>query len=251
MIVPLDGVWLNTASGIRNDKLSAGIGVKMRSFHIDFLETYDDDSILSELKRIATSYSRDTVTKADIERVGRVSYSLIVNRFGSLRHALQLAGLVPQRFMKATDEELLEILVDLWEQVLEREGRTPQRRDLRVYNFAVSGDTYVRRFGTWKKALAKAANSINAENAGPSDPPPTITSLAVHRKRENLSVRKRFFVMKRDAFACLLCGASGHGVRLEIDHKVPFSQGGDDRFDNLQTLCFDCNRGKRASYEAS
>jgi predicted restriction endonuclease len=44
--------------------------------------------------------------------------------------------------------------------------------------------------------------------------------------------------MKRDSFACVLCAASGHGVRLEIDHKIPFSQGGDDSIENLQTLCF-------------
>ncbi len=153
--------------------------------------------------------------------------------------------------MNATDEELLEILVELWEQVLEKEGRTPQRKDLKPYNFPVSGDTYIRRFGTWKKALVKAAKSVDEENAAANDPPPAVTSDVVLRKRENLSIRKRFFVMKRDSFACVLCGASGHGVRLEIDHKIPFSQGGDDSIDNLQTLCFDCNRGKRDSHEVS
>jgi hypothetical protein len=244
-------VWLSVYRRFAATGYGDGTRLKMRSFDIDFLETYDDDSVLSELKRIASSCGQDTVTKADIERVGRVSYSLVVKRFGSLRQALQLAGLVPQRFMNATDEELLEILVELWEQVLEKEGRTPQRKDLKVYNVPVSGDTYIRRFGTWKKALVKAANSVDAENAALSDAPPTITRDVDPRKRENLSLRKRFFVMKRDSFACVLCGASGHGVHLEIDHKVPFSHGGDDTIENLQTLCFDCNRGKRASYEGS
>jgi hypothetical protein len=57
-----------------HEGLSRGTGLKMRSFDIDFLETYDDDSILSELKRIASSGGQDTMTKADIERVGHVSY---------------------------------------------------------------------------------------------------------------------------------------------------------------------------------
>mgnify|MGYP000853283036 CR=1 FL=1 len=245
----LGDAWLSVYRRLAAMGYGHGTRLKMRSFDIDFLETYDNDSVLSELKRIASSCGQDTVTKSDIERVGRVSYSLVVKRFGSLRQALQLAGLVPQRFMNATDEELLEILVDLWEQVLEKEGRTPQRKDLKAYNVPVSGDTYIRRFGTWKKALVKAANSVDAENAAPSDAPPTITQDVILRKRENLSVRKRFFVMKRDSFACVLCGASGHGTGLEIDHKVPFSHGGDDTVENLQTLCFDCNRGKRASYE--
>ncbi len=56
--------------------------------------------------------------------------------------------------------------------------------------------------------------------------------------------------MKRDSFACVLCGASGHGVRLEVDHKVPFAVGGGDDLRNLQTLCFGCNRGKRDSLES-
>ncbi|MPZ30462.1 MAG: hypothetical protein GEV13_05615 [Rhodospirillales bacterium] len=99
-------------------------------------------------------------------------------------------------------------------------------------------------------ALVKAAKSGDVENAAASDPPPAITLDVVPRKRENLSIRKRSFVMKRASLACALCGASGHGVRLEIDHKVAFSQGGDDTIENLQTLCFDCNGGTRDSHEA-
>ncbi|MFQ5431806.1 MAG: hypothetical protein ACE5EN_04780 [Nitrospinota bacterium] len=34
------------------------------------------------------------------------------------------------------------------------------RNDLRKYNFPVSGDTFYREFGSWKKALKKAYDSI-------------------------------------------------------------------------------------------
>lgn len=219
----------------------------MRSFNIDFLESYDDQSVLSELKRIASLCGKGTVTKADIKRSGRVSYDTVCRRFGSLRRALQLAGLTPQRFMNATDDELLEMLVELWEQILEKEGRTPQQKDLKAQNFPVSEDTYIRRFGSWRKALVRAAKSVDAESTSTEPTPSTVSDTP--RKREDISIRKRFFVMKRDSFSCVLCGASGHGVRLEIDHKIPFSKGGDNHLDNLQTLCFNCNRGKRDSYE--
>jgi hypothetical protein len=59
----------------------------------------------------------------------------------------------------------------------------------------------------------------------------------------------RFAILKRDGYRCRICGrtAAEDGVKLEVDHKVPRSKGGADTEDNLWTLCFDCNRGKRAS----
>lgn len=215
----------------------------MSHFTIDFLADYSKESILEELKRIASLYKSSTVTKAQIESSGRVSYALINKRFGSLRQALQLAGLEPQRFMKATDAELLGQIVELWEQVLEKEGRTPQRKDLSTYKFPVSGDTIIRRFGTWKKALLIAYESVQESSIEPDEPIQAIQS--IKRVRKALSLRKRFFVMKRDGFACARCRASGLGIKLEVHHIIPFAQGGSDTLDNLQTLCFECNRGQR------
>jgi hypothetical protein len=215
----------------------------VKNFPIDFLANYDDVSILEELKRLAKIRGEETVTRADIEKNGRVSYSVIVKRFGSLRQALQMAHLTPTRFMKATDDELLAILVELWEKTLEKEGRTPQKLDLKAYGMPVCADTVVRRFGTWRKALLAAhawitQDTLQTESVEPS-------TGAAQSPRQSLSLRKRFFVMKRDGFACVRCSASGHGVRLEVHHRVPFAQRGGDALDNLETLCFECNRGQR------
>ena len=35
-----------------------------------------------------------------------------------------------------------------------------------------------------------------------------------------------------------------HNVALEIDHIIPLSRGGTDELQNLQTLCYNCNREK-------
>lgn len=215
----------------------------MTELKLDFLAEYDDTSLLAELKRIAQVTGSDTITKADIQRVGRVSYSAIVKRFGSLRQATQVAGLRTTRFMKATDEELIAILIDLWQQVLEREGRSPQQEDLKKYGFPLSNDTMNRRFGSWRKALVKAHASVTEECVHPE--PASVESTP--RKREALSLRKRFFVLKRDQFACVRCGASGVGVRLEVHHRFPFAKGGSDSLVNLETLCYECNRGQRDS----
>lgn len=222
----------------------------MLPMEIDFLDSYSEEAIIDELNRIASSLSQNTLTKADIERYGRVSYATVNKRFGSLRKALEAAGLRPQRYTKPTDEELLAALVELWQTTLEKEGRAPQRKDVATYGAPFSGDTYYRRFGSWKKALLAAYKSLDVlddcekddELRSTADKPGKIVG-----PRKAISLRKRFFVMKRDGFTCVLCGACGQGVRLEVDHKVPHAMGGTDALDNLQTLCFECNRGKRAS----
>jgi hypothetical protein len=69
----------------------------------------------------------------------------------------------------------------------------------------------------------------------------------IWKKPRQPSKRLRFEVLKRDGYKCILCGASpkeNESTRLEIDHIVPFSKGGATRIDNLQVLCFACNRGK-------
>jgi 5-methylcytosine-specific restriction endonuclease McrA len=152
------------------------------------------------------------------------------------------AGLKSERFMKATDDELLAIIISLWQQVVEKEGRSPQKKDLEAYGFPVSEDTICRRFATWRKALLRAHASITKESVS-AEPPDARARES--RKRTPLSIRKRFFVLKRDHFACVRCGASGVGIRLEVHHRFPFAPGGSNHLSNLETLCFDCNRGQR------
>jgi hypothetical protein len=66
--------------------------------------------------------------------------------------------------------------------------------------------------------------------------------------KRDVSVRVRFLVFQRDSFACCLCGRDARdGVKLEVDHIAPIVRGGSNAMDNLQTLCWDCNRGKRDS----
>ncbi len=70
-------------------------------------------------------------------------------------------------------------------------------------------------------------------------------------ERSRLGPGLRFDILKRDNFSCALCGKTPTGNRnatLEIDHIVPVSKGGKTEYDNLQTLCFECNRGKGAKF---
>ena len=69
-------------------------------------------------------------------------------------------------------------------------------------------------------------------------------------RRRSISNSKRYDVLRRDKFQCVLCGASGSEAKLEVDHLIPVSQGGTDDIGNLRCLCFRCNRGKHAKIES-
>lgn len=63
------------------------------------------------------------------------------------------------------------------------------------------------------------------------------------RKLMNYTLREE--VLKRDGYKCCVCGKTEKdGVRLEIDHIIPVSKGGQSTISNLQTLCNSCNAKK-------
>jgi hypothetical protein len=68
-------------------------------------------------------------------------------------------------------------------------------------------------------------------------------------QRALMTARLRAQIKERDGFACLQCGASvavEPNLLLEIDHIMPVSRGGLSLPENLQTLCWRCNRTKGA-----
>lgn len=64
-------------------------------------------------------------------------------------------------------------------------------------------------------------------------------------RRVKLAKAKRYEILKRDGFACVLCGATAKVALLEVDHIVARCNGGTNHSDNLRTLCHECNVGKR------
>lgn len=56
--------------------------------------------------------------------------------------------------------------------------------------------------------------------------------------RKPISADTRDFILQRDNYRCVKCNSR---LKLEIDHIVPISRGGDNDIDNLQTLCKTCN----------
>jgi hypothetical protein len=62
-------------------------------------------------------------------------------------------------------------------------------------------------------------------------------------RSRHIPTAMRAAVMERDGYACTNCGKTED---LHIDHRYPFSRGGETRLDNLQVLCASCNIRKGA-----
>lgn len=65
------------------------------------------------------------------------------------------------------------------------------------------------------------------------------------RRSRYVSAETKLAVFIRDGGRCVVCGrGKGDGVSLTVDHIIPWSEGGANTAQNLQTLCEGCNAEK-------
>ena len=200
-----------------------------------------DAELLDDLKRVAAELGADTVSITQYNSLGRFHASSLQRRFGSWLRALARANLA-SRNMHVTEEELFDNLVELWACL----GRQPRLSDVTSQTSRISGDTYKRRYGGWRKALEAFVRWAN-ESDVPVSTRATVPVGMKHRTPRNVNYRLRFLVMRRDNFKCRITGrspATDPSVILEVDHIVPWESGGETVFENLQTLAKDINIGK-------
>lgn len=72
-------------------------------------------------------------------------------------------------------------------------------------------------------------------------------------QRALMTTKLRSYIKQRDNHTCLNCGvtvAAEPHLLLEVDHIMPVSRGGLSVPENLQTLCWKCNRSKGAKIMA-
>ena len=70
---------------------------------------------------------------------------------------------------------------------------------------------------------------------------------AINYQRKLMTPALRQQILMRDNYTCQCCRNSIHkepNLLLEVDHIVPVSKGGKTVLENLQTLCWKCNRSK-------
>lgn len=217
----------------------AGVSVynAAMKFELDaFNRNVPDQELLDDLKA-AQAKTDKPLTFRSYREHGRYSPSTVNDRFGSWNNALKLAGLTTYD-RNVSIEALFDNLRIVWI----AKGRQPVYRDMADSQY--SGSTYLARFGGWRKALAEFVAAVAQESFAVSS---TAGVKRTTRTPRDPSLSLRFLVLKRDNFRCVSCGrspATVAGLILEVDHKLAWSNGGETIAENLQSLCFDCNRGK-------
>lgn len=224
------------------------------------------EKIVGELEKVAVIFKYVEFGKRDFNRLGNISATTVENEFGTWRKGLEVLrehlrkknlDLSPRNApynQTYSDEELFTEMDRIWTQLKHR----PSRNEWELFSPKISYGTYRHRFKGWQNACLKfieykmGANmlvdnefEVNIKDSHRSKVKNNDKAKPVFTRTVPLNIRLK--VLDRDAYRCTICGrspATDIGVRLHIDHKIPFSKGGTSTIDNLQTLCQDCNLGK-------
>jgi 5-methylcytosine-specific restriction endonuclease McrA len=170
----------------------------------------------------------------------------ICDLFGSWGKALQAAGLRSKRTAKLGLREMVDAFKACWK----KHDAPPSRRQLEAY---LEEHRYPFRWASYRSAYGghvELARMIVAVQEGRIPESHLLKRQRRPPDRETVPPKLRMQVLKRDHYTCVKCGAgrrTDRNVRLEVDHIVPASRGGQTVLENLQTLCFRCNRGKSNS----
>jgi len=230
------------------------VSEKMRR---QFSRTMTADDLLEEIRRVADALKTDRLSQADFNAVSRINARVIISRFGSWKSALEKVGLQLSRHgQRYTDDEYFENLLGVWT----FHGRQPRYRELTFPPSRITAGAYEKKWGTWNRALIAFIERVNLDSE-PSKGRRSQTATSRPRrkgtkKRRNvrtIPIGVRYGVLKRDRFRCVLCGASPAKkleCNLHVDHVYPVARGGKTEFENLRTLCQDCNLGKSDKIES-
>lgn len=230
------------------------------------LNEMSQTKIFDELEKAAKQFNYIEFGCREFSKIADISGGTVKKRFGgwkkgleALRRRLQEKGLnlfprphAPNRIY--SDKDLFDEMERVWQKV----GQRPARTEWEMAEPRVSYAAYKSRFGGWTKACLKfieykmggsiligseIQKNINEDGKlSVAEKPSNATD-----SRRSVSPKIRLKVLVRDNYKCVFCGrspATDIGVRLQIDHKMPFAKGGSSTFANLQTLCQDCNLGK-------
>ena len=241
-----------------------------------------DAELIADLKRVSFELKNESVTKDEYDQHGKFHSTTLADRFGSWIKAKEKAGLKRREHPSRSDAEYFRNLEEVWIKLGRQPHFSDMRKPLSecsgsgyMHKFGTWRKAlerfieYVDKEETPDVATnlsiihilessqkVKDEQKTKAEEINNTVEIPTIIDKPTthqkptngHKTKRYVSDRLRFKIMKRDNFKCQQCGwspATGTGGReLQVDHKIPWSKGGETTFENLRTLCSKCNIGK-------
>jgi hypothetical protein len=205
----------------------------------EFHRNVSDEALLADLLRVSQQLNKKKITFRDYNRSGKYHSSTVAARFGSWHGALEKAGLDKTIDRNISTDDLFRNIVEVWSSL----GKQPKTRGLTGEVSKFSSSTYAYRFGSWRNALQKFVEWANDQNI-PAESREQ-SGVPSRKTPRNVNWRLRAQVLMRDEAKCRLCGATpSNGARLQVDHVIPWSKGGETVLTNLQILCEQCNIGK-------
>jgi len=225
------------------------------------------EKIIQELLKIAKLHDYTDFKQVDFDSSADFNHYTVYREFGSwkktmdfLKKHLAKEGIdfkIISRRSLYTEQEMFDEMERIWREL----GHRPSRNEWVSSNPSISYDSLYRKFGSWTKACLKFIEyKSGGETVSDTDSQKSSTAtketkkvspkLSKDKKVANsrtISLKVRIKVLSRDNFKCIFCGkspATDLGTKLHIDHITPFSKGGSNKEENLQTLCEECNLGK-------
>ncbi len=218
--------------------------------------------LIQELKKIVQDNNLEVLNQGDYEKYGgKYTVQTFYNHFGSWKNAKIAADLKIGR-AAPNKEELFSELQMVWEKL----GHQPSKDEIDEYG-KYKYSTYRHVFGGWTKAIysfiayiqsdapdeiqeeiideATSITNSHAETKNEENEKENNTRIIKMKTPRTVSTRLRFKVFMRDNFTCQYCGKTPQdGIKLEADHIVAYSNGGETILENLKTACWACNNGK-------
>lgn len=123
-------------------------------FELKTLEDYSDESLIAELRRVASEFNGKRLTLEKFNDLSRVHSTTLRYRFGSWKNALNIAGVsetLAPRFNPLTREAIIEALRA---HTKEFPGQPVTAKEI-AKRMGIDRNSISRRFGNWQDLLSE------------------------------------------------------------------------------------------------
>ncbi len=219
--------WANQSSGSRTHNCSSSVVKNANNQPFKYLCKYfnikNNEETLSIFEEVLNNFAAAEQGKSLLVRERDAIVSTISNSIPSLIMQFHRERVIRELGFKPIDLSDLYFPVYTF-QYISAGGNSSSKCPIQL------NVPNLDRFVIYLSELVKFRNSVAGQRA-----------LMTSRLREEIK--------HRDNFTCKICNLSvtqEKNLLLEIDHIVPLSKGGITSHENLQVLCWRCNRSKGA-----